>query len=120
MQFIVMQIGGVIDVSPDGLSAKGRWQTWLCEAKPYGAYPRQEWLHGYYENKYVKDDGKWLFSKLHWNNTFCTPFEEGWLRMPLMGWMPLPDAEAPPTAFHPYPYFIDNVPYHYQHPITGE
>ena len=120
MQFIVMQIGGVVDISPDGKSAKGRWQTWLCEAKPYGAYNRQEWLHGYYENKYVKENGKWLFSKLHWNNTLCSPFENGWLNTPLMGWMPLPDADEPPSAFHPYPAFLNNVHYHYKHPITGK
>jgi hypothetical protein len=59
-------------------------------------------------------------SLLHWNNTFCSPFEDGWLNLPLMGWMPLPDADAPPTAFHPYPYFCNNVPYHYKHPVTGK
>ena len=118
--FIVMQIGAVIDVAPDGKSAQGRWQTWLFESKPYGAYPRQEYLHGYYENKYVKENGKWLFSKLHWNNTFCSPVEDGWLTLPLMGWMPLPDADAPPTAFHPYPYHRNNVPYHFKHPVTGQ
>ncbi len=118
--FIVMQIGAVIDVAPDGKTAQGRWQTWLFESKPYGAYPRQEYLHGYYENKYVKENGKWKFSKLHWNNTFCSPVEDGWLNLPLMGWMPLPDADALPTAFHPYPYHRNNVPYHYKHPITGK
>jgi hypothetical protein len=118
--FIVMQIGAVIDVSPDGKSARGRWQTWLCESKTYGAFPRQEWLHGYYENKYVKENGKWLFSKLHWNNTFCSPVEDGWLNLPLMGWMPIADADALPTAFHPYPYHRDNVPFHYPHPVTGK
>jgi hypothetical protein len=120
MQFIVMQIGGVVDVSPDGKTAKGRWQTWLCEAKTYGAFPRQEWLHGYYENKYVKENGRWRFSLLHWNNTFCSPVEDGWLNLPLMGWMPVPDADAPPTAFHPYPDFYHNVPFHYTHPINGD
>jgi hypothetical protein len=118
--FVVMQIAPVIDVAPDGKTAKGRWQTWLCESKAYGAYPRQEWLHGYYENKYVKENGRWKFSLLHWNNTFCAPVEDGWLNLPLMGWMPLPDADAPPTAFHPYPDHYHNVPYHYRHPVTGE
>ena len=118
--FVVMQIAPVIDVALDGMTAKGRWQTWLCESKTYGAYPRQEWLHGYYENKYAKENGKWYFSKLHWNNTFCSPVEDGWLKLPLMGWMPLPDADAPPTAFHPYPDHLNNVPYHYPHPVTGQ
>jgi hypothetical protein len=115
-----MQIGAIIDVAPDGKTAKGRWQTWLFESKPYGAFPRAEYLHGYYENKYVKENGKWKFSLLHWNNTFCSPVEDGWLKLPLMGWMPLPNADAPPTAFHPYPDHIHNVPYHYRHPFTGD
>lgn len=122
VQFIVMQIGGVVTVNPDGKTATGRFQTWLCEAKPYGAFPRQEWLHGYYDNKYVKEDGKWKFSKLHWNNTFCTPFEDGWLKTPLMGLMnyhPTVKPDEPPTAFHPYPSGY-HVPYPYKHPITGE
>jgi hypothetical protein len=116
---ICMQMQGVITVEPDGKTAEGRWQTWLCEAKQYGAFPRQEWLHGYYENKYIKEEGKWKFLKLHWNNTFCSPFEDGWLKTPLMGWMPFPEADAPPTAFHPYPSGY-HLPYHYKHPITGE
>ena len=120
IQFVVMQIGAVIDVAPDGKTATGRWQTWLFESKPYGAFPRAEYLHGYYENKYVKENGKWKFSLLHWNNTFCSPVEDGWLNLPMMGWMPLPNADAPPTAFHPYPDHILNVPYHYVHPVTGE
>jgi hypothetical protein len=119
VEFVITQIGGVVDVNPDGKTAKARFQTWLCESKPYGAYPRQEWLHGYYENKYVKEDGKWLFSKLHWNNTFCSPFEDGWLKTSLMGWMPVPYADSPPTAFHPYPARY-KVPYTFTHPITGD
>ena len=76
--------------------------------------------YGYYENKYIKENGKWLFAKLNWNNTFCSPFEDGWLNIPLMGWMPLPDADAPPIAFHPSSYHVNNMPYNYHHPVTGE
>ena len=119
VEFIITQIGGVVDVNPDGETAKARYQTWLCESKPYGAYARQEWLHGYYYNEYVKEDGKWLFSKLHWNNTLCSPFEDGWLKTPLMGWMPVPDVDGPPTAFHPYPSGY-KLPYTFNHPITGD
>lgn len=119
VEFVITQIGSVVTVNPDGKTAKARFQTWLCESKQYGAYPRQEWLHGYYDNEYVKEDGKWLFTKLHWNNTFCSPFEDGWLNLPLMGWMPVPDADEPPASFHPYPARY-KVPYNFKHPITGE
>jgi hypothetical protein len=116
---IGMQIQGVVSVGPDGKTAQGRWYGFFVEARPtlslHEGELRQLWAHGVYENKYVKEDGKWKLSLLHWNNTFCSPFEDGWLKMPLMGWMPLPDADAPPTAFHPYPSGY-HVPYHYQHP----
>jgi hypothetical protein len=79
------------------------------------------WLHGYYENEYIKENGKWLFSKLHWNNTFWTPYEDGWLKTPLLGTMsehPTIKADAPPTAFHPYPSGF-HLPYSFRHPVTG-
>src|SRR4030042_4434623 len=41
VQFVVMQIGGVVDVAPDGKSATGRWRTWLFEAKLAGPMPRE-------------------------------------------------------------------------------
>jgi hypothetical protein len=84
-----------------------------------GGVPRQQWLHGYYENEFVKDHGKWLFKKLHWNVTFYTSFETGWVRIPLLGLLTMKMADAPPTAFHPYPSGY-HVPYHYKHPITFE
>ena len=50
-----------------------------------GGIPRQQWVQGYYENEYVKEGGAWLFKKLHWNVTFFTSFERGWLNVPLLG-----------------------------------
>jgi len=119
MRLLVMQLDGVVHVEPDGRTAKGRWQTWLPEIMPSAAGPRQVWLHGYYENEYVKEDGKWLFSKIYWNVTFYTTYETGWLKFPMLGYFFFPDADEPPSAFHPYPSGY-HVPFHYRHPITGE
>jgi len=123
---IGMIMQGVVDVDSNGKSAKGRWYCMMIEAKPtfslHEGELRQLWGNGIYENEYVKENGKWLFSKLHWNNTFCSPFEDGWINTPLMGLMnyhPTIKPDAPPTAFHPYPSGY-HVPYHYKHPITGE
>jgi hypothetical protein len=109
----------VIDVDADGKTAKGRWNTWLAEAMNVGGIPRQQWVQGYYENEYIKEAGKWLFRKLHWNVTFFTSFEAGWLKVPLLGLLNRPDADAPAPHFHPYPSGY-HLPYHYPHPITGE
>ena len=109
----------VIDIDPSGRTAKGRWNTWLAEAMIVGGIPRQQWVHGYYENEYVKEEGKWLFKKLHWNVTFFTSFEAGWLRVPLLGLLCRDDADAPAPHFHPYPSGYQ-VPFHFKHPITGK
>jgi hypothetical protein len=115
----IMQLGGVVNVNPDGKSATGRWQTWLAESFPFGGRLGQYWLQGYYENEYVKEDGKWLFSKLFWNTTFYTRFETGWMVQPVVGFLPRDDADNAPTAFLPYPSGY-KFPYSFPHPITGE
>lgn len=116
---VIMQLGGVVNVNPDGKTATGRWQTWLAESFPFGGRLGQYWLQGYYENEYVKENGKWLFSKLFWNTTFYTRFETGWMVQPLVGFLPRNDQDNPPTAFFPYPSGY-KFPYSFRHPITGE
>ncbi len=115
----IFMSGGVINIDPSGTSAKGRWNTWLAEAMPVGGLPRQQWVHGYYENEYVKENGFWLFKKLHWNVTFFTSFDAGWINIPLLGVLCRKDQDAPAPHFHPYPSGY-HLPYHYKHPVTGK
>jgi hypothetical protein len=117
----IFQWQGVVTVAPDGKTAKGRWNCLDLEARPWNGLMRNYWLQGYYENEYIKENGKWFFTKLHWNDTFWTPYEDGWLKTPLLGRMnehPTIKADAPPTAFHPYPSGY-HVPYSFPHPVTG-
>ncbi len=118
----IFQLQGVVEVAPDGKTAKARWNCWDLEARPWNGVMRNYWLQGFYENEYIKENGKWYFKKLHWNDTFWTPYEDGWLKTPLLGNMnehPTIRADAPPTAFHPYPSGF-HLPYSFKHPITGE
>lgn len=119
INILILMHGGVIDIDPSGKTAKGRWNTWLAEAMLVGGIPRQQWVQGYYENEYVKENGRWLIKKLHWNVTFFTSFEAGWLRIPLLGVLNRPDADAPAPHFHPYPSGYQ-LPYHFKHPVTGK
>ncbi len=116
---VIIQIGGVVTIHPDGKTASGRWHTWLAETFPFGGRNGQYWLHGYYENKFIKEQGKWLFTRLYWNTTFYTRFETGWLIQPVVGFLPMPGADHPPTAFYPYPSGY-HLHYSFPHPITGE
>jgi len=117
--FEVMQSQGVIDVAPDGKTAKGRWYTPSFEARPIGGTLKQTWQFGVYDNEYVKENGKWYFKKLHWNLTYWTTYESGFLKLPKISDTPFPNADAPATAYHPYPSGY-HVPYPFKHPVTGE
>jgi hypothetical protein len=116
---VIMQLDGVVTLADDGKTAKGRWHTWLAESFPFAGTFGQYWLHGYYENEFVKENGKWLFTRLFWNTTFYTRFETGWIVQPIVGFLPMPNPDMPMTAFHPYPSGY-HFPYSFPHPITGE
>jgi hypothetical protein len=123
---ILFQLQGVVTVNPDGRTAKGRWYGMGMEAKPtvslHEGELRQTWIHGIYENEYVKEDGKWKLKKLFFNLVFRTPYEDGWLKAPVVGQYG-PDKvikpDAPPTAYSPYPSGY-HLPFSFKHPITGK
>jgi hypothetical protein len=123
---IAMQIQGVVTVDQDGVNAKGRWYGFFVEARPtlslHEGELRQLWAHGIYENEYVKENGKWMFKKLHFFLNFRTPYEDGWLKTPVVGHNG-PSQEVPPdahpTSFFPYPSGV-HFPVHFSHPITGK
>jgi hypothetical protein len=118
--FEIMQSQGVVEVAPDGKTATGRWYTPSFESRPVGGTQRQTWQFGVYDNEYIKENGKWYFKKLHWNLTFWPSFESGFVKVPrLSDDVPFPIADAPPTAYRPYPSGY-HVPYSFKHPVTGE
>ena len=118
-----IQMQGVVTIDSGGKTAKGRWQCLFMSVSNNAVpgAPRAVWGYGVYENEYIKENGKWLFKKMHFNRIFYTPYEDGWLKTPDIGvqlWDPV-ESDLPPTAYHPYPSKYV-VPFHYKHPITGE
>ena len=111
----------VVSIAPGGNAAYGRWQSLECAAGLVEGTLRQYWAHGIYENEYVKENGKWKFKKLHFHLTFRTPYEDGWLKTPVIGSCTHPSVkpDKPSTNYRPYPE-VATVPFHYKHPITGK
>ncbi len=111
----------VVSIDAAGTSAYGRWGALECAASPVDGKWRQYWAYGIYENEYVKENGRWRFKKLHFHLTFRTPYEDGWLRTPVISSFTHPTIkpDKPSTGYHPYPE-VCNVPFHYKHPLTGK
>jgi SnoaL-like domain len=115
-----MQLMPIVDVAPDGRTARARWRLFAQEAK-YGEF--SEWGSGWYENDYVKEDGVWKIAHLRSFIRMYTPDQEGWgktaLRWPSYQAASTVEPDAPSAIDHaPYPAVPDPA-FHYSNPVTG-
>jgi len=118
------QLQPIVTVASDGLSAKARWRLFLMTGVS-GSGSGGNWGEGTYENEYVKQDGRWKISKLHWYATFVVPYEGGWLNTNkqaiadyAMGKGVQPD-RPPSETYEPYP-GVYVPPFHYKNPVSGQ
>lgn len=118
-----MQLQPIVTLSEDGATAKGRWRALILTGE-YGEGSGGNWGEGPYENEYVRENGVWKISKLHWYATFIAPYEGGWknasegaVRDYAMGRGVEPD-RPPSEDYAPYP-AVHVPPFHYPNPVTG-
>jgi hypothetical protein len=118
------QLQPIVTVAEDGMTAKGRWRLFLMTGVS-GSGSGGNWGEGVYENEYVKENGVWKISKLHWFANFVAPYEGGWLDADpkaiddyAMGRGVMPDRPSS-VSYEPYPgVFVP--PFHYPNPVTGQ
>jgi len=116
-----MLIMPVVTVADDGQTAKARW-TDIIMAGELGKWAN--WGLGPFENEYVKEDGVWKISKLHWYEILMVPYDKGWAKSPsVTGAKYISDKlppDAPPTEnYEPWP--ATYLPaFSFKNPVTGE
>lgn len=114
------QFQGIVDVAPDGKTARGRWTAFVMGGTASGA---GVWGDCYYENTYINDHGVWKLDHVRAAFNMYAPYKGGWKD----GSVPntRPDSFAPPPDLPPsqvyltYPSFYV-LPFHYANPVTGQ
>ncbi len=108
------QFQGIVDVAPDGKTAKGRWAAFVMGGIGWGDVT--------YENEYVKENGIWSIKRLHAPFNMYTSYKDGWQTAATPETRPdsfLPPPDLPPTVvLLTYPSFYVE-PFHYPNPVTG-
>jgi hypothetical protein len=69
------QLMPVITLGQDGHTARGTWRDIQLQGQ---RGVDAHWGEGPSENVYVKEDGVWKISSLHWFQTLHVPYEGGW------------------------------------------
>jgi hypothetical protein len=110
----------VVHVAEDGLTAKGRWRA-LIMAGQLGQ--SAFWGEGVYENRYIKQNGIWKISALHWYQTFMVPYEGGWAKSEdstggIYVSQQLPPDRPPSERYEVWP-GAHTPPFHYTNPKRG-
>ncbi|KAL8293345.1 hypothetical protein RQP46_000046 [Phenoliferia psychrophenolica] len=125
----------IVHVAPDRLSAKMRARTFMQAGRSRDfpmdpannpTVPRQWWEGGIYENHFSRKsiDEPWKIRRLDYHPTYHGDYSLGWaLTQP--GWIdPLGPDEILPQGHGKDSSWIwpdtHTIPFHYNHPITGE
>jgi len=118
--FVLFQLAGqdVITVAEDGKSALGRIRV---VTSVYSEFPdtRPRYNGGDYEMKFVKENGRWLISRMKYVHNYSVTFaKDGTVQAGYSG-PPYPDADGPTTWYHPWPE-TGVLPFHFPNPISGK
>jgi hypothetical protein len=113
------QIQPIVDVSPEGNVAKGRWRALV-----FGGDLNRTSIIGdcIYENEYRKENGIWKITRLHAYFEMYSTLEQGWSDFAMPNTHPekaLPPDLPPSTVYDMYPGKLV-APLHYENPVTGK
>ena len=116
--FIHLQLQPVINIAADGKTAHGRWRA-LTHFGQVGK--RSQMGEGIYENAYIKEEGVWKISKLHYYPDYMVDTRDGW-RKPGEGlqgpFENLPPDRPQTEQFRMFP-GVYTPAFSYSNPVSG-
>jgi len=68
----------------DGDKAKGTWYMFGPGTSIMQEGEVANWTQGTYSNEYVREKGVWKISLLSFKYNFRTPYEDGWVKTPMI------------------------------------
>lgn len=71
-------------IKVDGDKAKVTWYMFGPGTSRSADGEVANWTQGIYNNEYVRENGVWKISLLHFRFDFRTTFEDGWVKTPMM------------------------------------
>ena len=114
-----MPIAGIVDIDPNGKTAKGRWYGFFLGAMPRPVETRALIGCTYGKTNSYKEDGVWKFFNFFASDIICRPLDEGWVKTLYLANTRKTAKSSPDADFAPYPsgYIF---PYHYKNPASGK
>ena len=122
----------IIDVAPDGLTAKGRFRCLMQggtheSRPPIPNFPTACWEGGIYEHEYVKENGVWKIGDFNYTMLWQADYDKGWDHSATHLFhldKTFPEDPRGPDELvegtkQTWPH-TQVVPFHYPHPVTGE
>jgi hypothetical protein len=123
----VMQLSGIVDIAPDGKTAKGRWYGFGANAFPVPRGVNPGWMDGVYEVEYIKENNIWKLLKVRWCMTFHAPWAlsfvnpskrvDEFMNRPYERAEALRPTGAPEETQYPSGFVC---PFHFKNPVTGK
>jgi hypothetical protein len=76
-------LNGIVEVNGD--KAKGTWYMWGIATFITPQGDTAAWSQVTYEDEFVKENGQWKISRVRDIQKILSPYEDGWVKTPIMG-----------------------------------
>ncbi|MFQ5425500.1 MAG: nuclear transport factor 2 family protein [Gaiellales bacterium] len=75
----------IIEVDDGAVTASGSWYLWMPFTAVADHGPQAAWVAGLYDDRYRREAHGWRISSIDADIQIMSPYEDGWVKTPVMG-----------------------------------